>query len=115
MLSKELKVGAFVLAGLSVVGALIFIIGDSRRLFERHAEYSIVFKQIQGLGRGSPVRMGGLDIGSVAEVQYGENAKDDRIYVTVSVATSESVRIREDSVASIASKGLLGDKMVIIT
>jgi phospholipid/cholesterol/gamma-HCH transport system substrate-binding protein len=115
MLSKELKVGAFVLAGLTVVGALIFVIGDSRRMFERHAEYSIVFQQIQGLGRGSPVRMGGLDVGSVADVRYGENAKDDRIYVTVSIATSEAVRIRQDSVASIASKGLLGDKMVIIT
>jgi phospholipid/cholesterol/gamma-HCH transport system substrate-binding protein len=115
MLSKELKVGAFVLAGLMVVGALIFVIGDSRRMFERHAEYSIVFKEIQGLGRGSPVRMGGLDVGSVAEVRYGENAKDDRIFVTVSVASSEAVRIREDSVASIASKGLLGDKMVVIT
>ncbi len=115
MLSKELKVGAFVAAGLAVVGALIFVIGDSRRLFERHAEYSVVFQQIQGLGRGSPVRMGGLDVGSVADVRYGENAKDDRIYVTVSIATSEAVRIRQDSVASIASKGLLGDKMVIIT
>lgn len=115
MLSKEARVGVFVLIGLMVVGALIFVIGDSRRLFERHVDYKIVFEQIQGLGRGSPVRMGGLDVGSVAEVQYAEDPTDDHIYVTVSIAKSESVRIRNDSVASIASKGLLGDKMVVIS
>lgn len=115
MLSKEVKVGAFVLLGLIVVGALIFVIGDSRRLFERHVEYQVVFNQIQGLGRGSPVRMGGLDVGSVKDVRYGEDVKDDRIYVTLDIAKSESVRIREDSVASISSKGLLGDKMVTIS
>jgi phospholipid/cholesterol/gamma-HCH transport system substrate-binding protein len=59
--------------------------------------------------------MGGLDVGSVADVRYGDDSKDDRIFVTVSIATSESVRVRQDSVASIASKGLLGDKMVVIT
>jgi phospholipid/cholesterol/gamma-HCH transport system substrate-binding protein len=108
-------VGLFVLLGSIVVGGLIFIIGDSRRLFERHVEYNIVFKQVQGLGRGSPVRMGGLDVGAVANVRYGDDAKDDHIYVTVSIAKVEAVRVRDDSVASIASKGLLGDKMVIIS
>ena len=44
MLSKEARVGVFVLLGSVVVGGLIFIIGDSRRLFElfRLSDYAAI-------------------------------------------------------------------------
>jgi phospholipid/cholesterol/gamma-HCH transport system substrate-binding protein len=59
--------------------------------------------------------MGGVDIGSVSDVAYGENAKDSRIFVKMSVVESEARRIRADSSATIESKGLLGDKMIVIS
>jgi phospholipid/cholesterol/gamma-HCH transport system substrate-binding protein len=113
--SREVKVGAFVLAGLSVVALVIFMIGEERRAFASKENYYTVFNDVQGLRRGSPVRMGGVDIGSVAEVSYGENSKDTRIYVELTVVATEARRIRADSVASIAGKGLLGDKMIVLS
>lgn len=103
------------LAGLTVIGAVIFMIGDERRVFDTKANYYSVFPDVQGLRRGSPVRMGGVDIGTVADVSYGKDAKDARIYVQMSVVSSEARRIRQDSFATIEGKGLLGDKMVTIT
>ncbi len=113
--TRNVKVGAFVLTGLVVLAAVIFLIGDERRMFQSKVEYRIVFHNVEGLKRGSPVRMGGVDVGDVAHVGYSDNAKDARLYVTVSVVQEESRRIRGDSVASIASKGLLGDKMIVVT
>lgn len=112
---REVKVGAFVLAGLCVVALVVFLIGEERRAFSTKQAFHAVFLDVQGLRRGSPVRMGGVDIGSVSEVSYAENPKDSRIFVHMSVVESEARRIRADSVATIEGKGLLGDKMIVVT
>lgn len=113
--SREAKVGAFVLAGLIITGLVIFLIGDERRLFERQVTYHAVFDDVQGLKPGAPIRMGGIDIGTVGRVGYGKDPSDFRLHVELRIVRSEAVRIREDAVASIANKGLLGDKMVEIS
>ncbi|RYZ02391.1 MAG: MCE family protein [Myxococcales bacterium] len=113
--SREFKVGAFALAGLSVVGVVVFMIGEERKLFETKALYNAQFAEVQGLRRGSPVRMGGVDIGAVTEVAYGESASDRQIHVKMDVVRAESRRIRQDSIATIEGKGLLGDKMIVVS
>src|SRR5881394_3177482 len=113
--SREFKVGAFALAGLATMGVVIFMIGEERKLFESQLIYQAKFEEVQGLRRGSPVRMGGVDIGTVTEVKYGDVAEDKQIHVKMSVVKDESRRIRQDSQATIESKGLLGDKMIVIT
>lgn len=113
--SREIKVGAFVLVGLFVVGLVIFLIGDERSLFERHAQYRTSFQDVQGLTRGSPVRMGGVGVGRVDAIGYGPEPNDPTIYVDFSIVAREARRIRADSVAKIEAKGLLGDKMLVIT
>ncbi|HLV20044.1 MAG TPA: MlaD family protein [Polyangiaceae bacterium] len=113
--SREIKVGAFVFLGLLVIGVIIFMIGQERQLFKTKNEYKAVFENVGGLRRGSTVQMGGVDVGSVGNVAYSSDPKDDRIYVTFHVVDDESRRIRRDSVATIEGKGLLGDKMIVIT
>jgi phospholipid/cholesterol/gamma-HCH transport system substrate-binding protein len=113
--SREFKVGAFALAGLAVVGLVVFLIGEERKLFETKLDYRAKFEDVQGLRRGSPVRMGGVDIGTVTDVAYGQVAEDKQIHVRMSIVKDESRRIRQDSVAGIEGKGLLGDKMIVIT
>jgi phospholipid/cholesterol/gamma-HCH transport system substrate-binding protein len=108
------KVGAFVAAGLVVAGLVVFMVGDERRAFETKARYFVVFDDVQGLTRGAPVRMGGVDVGQVASVGYGQDLSDNHLRVTMDIVKSEALRIRSDSVATIGNKGLLGDKMVVI-
>src|SRR5262245_15176542 len=110
---REIKVGAFVLAGLIVVGIVVFMIGEERQLFERKVEFKSVCPDVQGLTRGSPVRMGGVSVGSVVDVGYSDNPDDPKLYVTMTVVRSEARRVRSDSKARIENRGLLGDKMVV--
>lgn len=112
---RDVRVGAFVLIGLLVIGAVVFLIGEERSLFKAKDDYVAVFNEVQGLKPGSPVRMGGVDVGTVTRVGYADEATDLRLHVTISVVRSEARRIREDSVVSIAGKGLLGDKMLVVT
>ncbi|WP_438013491.1 MlaD family protein [Sorangium sp. So ce315] len=103
------------LAGLILSALVIFLIGDERRLFDSSVAFSTNFADVQGLKPGAPIRMGGIDIGHVAEVGYGPDPKDTKIYVKLEIVESEAGRIRTDSRAQIANKGLLGDKMLEIT
>ncbi len=113
--SREYKVGAFVLAGMMAIGGVIFLIGEERQLFKKKVEFETSFHDVSGLTVGSTVRMGGLDIGRVTKVGYGNDTEDRKIHVTLAVLSDQAERVKKDSVATIEGKGLLGDKMLSIS
>ena len=110
--NRSVKVGLFVTVGFVIAAIAIFLIGDNRRQWDRKMTFKGRFNDVVGLKAGSAVRMGGIDVGSVSEVSYGESAKDTKIYVTVVVAKNEARRVRPDTTMRVVNKGLLGDKMV---
>jgi len=113
--SKDLVVGLFVLAGIAFTAFTVFLLGDEKRLFETQMTLQTSFADVQGLKAGAPVRMGGIDIGTVEQIGYGDKPEDANIYVTMSIVRSEARRIKTDSKAAVQTRGLLGDKMVEIT
>src|ERR1700677_802826 len=114
-MSRELKVGLFVVLGLALTMLTIFVIGDTKRLWEDKVSYSAAFDDVAGLKPGAPVRMGGFDIGAVTHVGHDRSSSDAHIYVKMVIVKAESGRIRADTMAHIVGKGLLGDKMVELT
>lgn len=113
--SRDVKVGLFVLAGLLFSALVIFLIGDERRFFSSSVKYSTTFADVQGLKPGAVVRMGGIDIGTVKKVGYQPGTNDGEVLVELDIVKSETGRIRKDTIAHIAAKGLLGDKMIELT
>lgn len=113
--SRDIKVGLFVLSGLLFSALVIFLIGDERRFFNSSIHVNTTFSDVQGLKPGAPVRMGGIDVGTVKKVGYKKGSTDNTIYVELDIVKDEAARIRKDSIARVAAKGLLGDKMVEIT
>jgi phospholipid/cholesterol/gamma-HCH transport system substrate-binding protein len=113
--SRDVKVGLFVLAGLLFSALVIFLIGDERRFFSSSVKFTTTFADVQGLKPGAPVRMGGIDIGNVKKVGYRPGSTDNAVHVELDVVKSEASRIRKDSIARVAAKGLLGDKMIEIS
>ena len=114
-MSKDIKVGLFVLFGLTLGGLVVFMIGNERRFFETSEVYHAEFKDVQGLSKGAPVQMGGVRVGQVTEVTYGEEATDRTIYVTLEIVEVDARRLRKDAEAQIVNKGLLGDKMILVS
>src|SRR5580704_16153749 len=111
-MSKSIKVGVFVLAGIILAGVATFMIGDTEHLWNRKVEYVAAFNDVAGLKPGSPVSMGGVDVGRVGTVAHAADVTDRRIYVKLEVDRKESTRVLTDTKAQILGKGLLGDKMV---
>lgn len=114
-MTRRIKVGLFVIFGLSSTMLAVFLIGSARRLWEPKVGYRTTFQDVAGLKPGAPVRMGGLDIGSVTGVDHDRNPTDSRIFVSMSISSKEAVRVRGDTRAHVANKGLLGDKMIELT
>jgi phospholipid/cholesterol/gamma-HCH transport system substrate-binding protein len=114
-MTRQLKVGLFVILGLTLTMAAVFLIGDTRGLWEPKIRYRTAFQDVAGLKPGAPVRMGGLDIGGVTGVDHSSNSGDARVFVTLNVSKKESARVRADTLARVVNKGLLGDKMIELT
>jgi phospholipid/cholesterol/gamma-HCH transport system substrate-binding protein len=124
-MTKEKKVGIFVVVGLLILALGVFLIGENRKFWQRKITYQAVYSDVAGLRPGSPIAMGGVDVGTVSRVKYSEDPKDPHIYVSLDVVRSQAERIRKPvydettkrvvrkgTVATIVNKGLLGDKMI---
>jgi len=114
-MQKQQRVGIFLVLGLAITATLVFLIGENANLWSKRVTYRTSFSDVAGLKPGSPVRLGGVDVGAVTEVGHKRDAADTRIYVELSIVDREAARIRQATVARIANKGLLGDKMVELT
>lgn len=111
----ELRVGLFLVVSLVLAGLLIFAVGNKRGLFERKTTIYVYFDDVSGLVPGATVRLSGLDVGTVADIQFPEQLERLNARVTLSIKSKYMERVRRDSAARIDSKGLLGDKIVNIS
>ena len=111
-MSKQTKVGIFVILGIAILTAVVFVIGENRQAWSRKVTYTAAFSDVAGLKPAAPVRMGGVDIGAVTSVSHSDDVRDTRIHVRMSIVRDEAGRIRTESIARIVNKGLLGDKMI---
>jgi phospholipid/cholesterol/gamma-HCH transport system substrate-binding protein len=107
-----IKAGLFVLGAIAALALVMVILGNAHRVFERRTGYVVHFVDVDGLMVDSPVRLGGLSVGAVDSIQFSKSLEDTRVEVRLHVAENFSSRIRADSVARVASRGLLGDKTV---
>jgi phospholipid/cholesterol/gamma-HCH transport system substrate-binding protein len=107
-MSTEFKVGVFFIVGLLILLAIFEFIGGIPFLGGKYT-LKTYFKSVDELKEGNPVRLNGVDIGKISEI----NIANDRIEVIMSV--KKGVSIRKDSVASIKLTGLLGTSYVNIS
>ncbi len=117
--SQDVLLGLFVLLGLVLAFLAVFFIGKEKRLFDRRVTIETTFSNVAGLAIGADVLLSGVVIGSVNKINFPNielmqsNSKDVTVILDIS---KKSIKwIREDSIARIDSKGLLGDKIVNIT
>ena len=113
--SMRVRVGIFVLGLLTLFMVFVLTIGSRSRIFERRYTLHAFFGNIGGLNVGAPVRLAGVSIGSVKFITFGKDLASKKIKVTISLDAGLQDRIREDSIASIETIGLVGDKVLELT
>ena len=105
-------VGAFVLVMLAgIFVALIWLLRIS--FSTQYAFYETHFEgPVTGLGKGAPVRLNGIEIGRVEDLDFDP---DDPKLVVVIMQVRASLTIHSDAVASLETQGLTGVAYVEIT
>jgi phospholipid/cholesterol/gamma-HCH transport system substrate-binding protein len=113
-MSRAARLGAFMVAALAILISGIFIIGGKQYLFTSTYRLNAQFATVMGLESGAEVRVGGVHSGSVWSVQLpGEPT--DKITVSMDLDKSTHNIIRQDSIATIETEGLLGNEYVAIS
>jgi len=106
----ELIVGVFVLVGLAALTYLAVKLGKLEVIGGRNQiELQAEFDSVAGLKSGSTVEIAGVQVGQVKRI----GLKDDRALVVLSLRPG--VKIYGDAIASIRTRGLIGDKYVSIS
>jgi phospholipid/cholesterol/gamma-HCH transport system substrate-binding protein len=111
VIKQNMKLGAFVLAGLVLFFVSIIFIGKQGTLFNRTFTVSAIFKNVEGLKDGDAVWLSGVRIGVVKNVSIVEEGK---VIVRMSLREKQNDFIRKDATANIGSDGLVGNKIVVI-
>ncbi len=107
-MSKEARVGIFVLVGLVVLTYFTFRVSKWGGIGEKGYKLTVDFETAAGLEPKANVKMAGVPIGKVEEIQLVGNRA--RLVLRI----QDGVHIPLDSVASIQTQGLLGERYVEI-
>jgi phospholipid/cholesterol/gamma-HCH transport system substrate-binding protein len=113
-MSKEFRLGAFIIATLLILASGIFLIGDKELLFRSTYTAKAEFKTVAGLDNAAEVRVGGIHKGTVKRIELPKRP-EGKVTVVMSLDSKTRDIVKKDSVASIKSEGLLGDKYVEVS
>jgi len=107
----QIKVGIFILIGLTITGMLLIYYGRLGEGFANYYNLRVEFANASGIIRGSEVLLAGAKVGRVTADPV---IMPDMQGVNVELRILEQVRIPVESQFSVGSSGLLGDKYIQI-
>ena len=111
---NEFKAGLFIIVTVLLFLGSVLVIGREKQVFSDQLSYQVRFKDVRGLAEGAPVRMGGLSVGRVESINFTTDADHLAVLVRLAVGEKYSSKLKKDSLVTIETNGLLGDKFLSI-
>jgi phospholipid/cholesterol/gamma-HCH transport system substrate-binding protein len=105
----ELMVGIFIIAGVICLGYLSVKLGKMDIFGGKGYDLEATFSNSGGLKVGSGIIIAGVDIGRVKDIAL------ENYQARVVMNLPSNVKIQEDAIASVRTKGLIGEKYIDIT
>ncbi len=104
----EMVVGLFIIIGFAAFGYLALQLGEvsfltAGKTYVIKAE----FNNVAGVKKGASVQIAGVVVGEVTAIELGKDA-----YAVLSLQIDNSVEVPKDSMASVKSQGIIGDKYI---
>ncbi len=113
-MSRAARLGAFIVATLAILIAGIFIIGSKQYLFSSTYQLKALFDNVAGLDAGGDVRVGGVHSGTVSSIVL-PHKPGEKVTVVMDLGKSTHEIIKQDSVATIETDGLLGNQYLAVS
>ena len=113
-MSRVARLGAFIVATLSILVVGVFIIGGKQYLFSSTYRLKAQFDNVVGLDAGGDVRVGGVHSGTVRSILL-PHKPGEKVTVIMDLGKSTHEIIKRDSVVTIETEGLLGNQYLAIS
>lgn len=110
-MNLEMIVGLFLLAGFASFSWLAVKMGDIKFFMEESYPVTARFISISGLKEGAVVELAGVKVGKVSSI----NLDGSEYEAVVKLAISDEVKLQDDSIASIRTAGIIGDRYIKLT
>lgn len=109
--TQELFVGLFMLVGFAALVYLALQLGEVRFLSSGKTYHiQAEFDNVSGVKKGASVQISGVVVGSVDSISLSDDS-----YALLSLRLDRAVKVPLDSMASVKSQGIIGDKYIQIS
>ncbi len=102
----EFVVGLFVLVGILCLGYLAIKLGKLELVSGDYYELTADFSSSSGLKKGASVEIAGVEVGRVKSIVLNEDQAQ------VVLAIEEGITVYNDAIASIKTRGIIGEKFM---
>ena len=109
--SLEMIVGVFLLAGFASFSWIAVKMGDLDLFKEESYNISASFTSISGLKEGAALELAGVVVGKVTKIELDEEEFEATVFMDV----RKTIQLSDDSIASIRTSGIIGDKFIKLT
>lgn len=110
---RDTLVGIFVIIGLACTAYLTIRLGKMELFGQSGFELTARFDSVSGLRPGADVEMAGVPVGRVTEIRL--DADPMQTQAIVNMVLNQNLHLSDDSMASIKTSGLIGDKYVSLS
>ncbi|HIF51734.1 MAG TPA: MCE family protein, partial [Thiotrichaceae bacterium] len=107
----ELLVGIFMLVGIIAISFLALRMGDVALFDSDNYVIQAKFTSASGLREGAYVEIAGVTVGKVKKIEFDP----DSFLAIVDISLPKSIIVPDDSIASIRTAGIIGDKFMKIS
>jgi phospholipid/cholesterol/gamma-HCH transport system substrate-binding protein len=113
-MTRVARLGIFIFGTLAILATGVFIIGSKEYLFRSTYQLKAQFDNVAGLSDGADVQVGGVHSGTVKSIEL-PHKPGEKVTVLMDLDKSTHEIIKQDSVASIETEGMLGNQYVAIS
>lgn len=111
-----MRVGLLMTVSVVILMIFLFFIGSEQKIFARKNEYEVRLENVTGLTEGNPVKMSGVTIGVIRDIQLPQDPKQRSVEILLMVDRKFAERVRGDSRVRLKKLGLLtGDSYIDVT
>ncbi len=112
---KQFLAGVFFFVGIFLILMFIFFLGRDKGLAQAKFQVVVLYQNVGGLMEGAPVRLAGVNVGSVDNVDFLEQEVDSRrVKVTLNIFSRYKEQLEKDLKFAVKTEGILGEKLVEI-
>jgi phospholipid/cholesterol/gamma-HCH transport system substrate-binding protein len=111
----QVKAGVLIILALLLFAGGVVVMGDKTKFFVPKGDLSLIMTDVAGLKVGAPVWLAGVDVGLVRDIRFLRPKHGNEVEIQLEIDRQALKKIGKDSIITIKTRGLMGEKYVDIT